>query len=249
MGAIVAIGGGDVRTLATQPIDIEIIRLSGKSSPNALFIPTASSDSVEYWEGFDRAYRENYGCATDVLFLLGTAPSQEEIAEKIEWADIVYVGGGNTLKMMRRWRLLGVDDLLRYASDRGAVLCGVSAGAICWFEQGHSDSMSFYSPDDWSYIAVTGMGLLKGLSCPHYNGDTGGVLRRLDFHDMLKRKGGDGLAIDNDCAVAFTAEGYRVIPAISGAGAYSLYVDRGEVIERRLPVTAKYLPIETLYER
>ncbi len=75
MGAIVAIGGGDVRTLATQPIDIEIIRLSGKSSPNALFIPTASSDSVEYWEGFDRAYRENYGCATDVLFLLGSAPS------------------------------------------------------------------------------------------------------------------------------------------------------------------------------
>ena len=75
MGAIVAIGGGDVRNLATQPIDIEIIRLSGKSSPNALFIPTASSDSVEYWEGFDRAYRENYGCATDVLFLLGSAPS------------------------------------------------------------------------------------------------------------------------------------------------------------------------------
>ena len=249
MGAIVAIGGGDVRTLATQPIDIEIIGLSGKSSPNALFIPTASSDSVEYWEGFDRAYREKYGCATDVLFLLGSAPPQEEMAEKIEWADIVYVGGGNTLKMMRRWRLLGVDDLLKSALDRSAVLCGVSAGAICWFESGHSDSMSFYSPDDWSYIAVTGMGLLKGLACPHYNGDTGGVLRRLDFHDMLKRKGGDGLAIDNDCAVAITADGYRIIPVNSGAGAYSLYVDRGEVIERTLPVTSDYQPIQTLYER
>ena len=248
MGAIVAIGGGDVRTLATQPIDIEIIRLSGKSSPNALFIPTASSDSVEYWEGFDRAYRENYGCATDVLFLLGTAPSQEEIAGKIEWADIVYVGGGNTLKMMRRWRLLGVDELLRYAFDRGAVLCGVSAGAICWFERGHSDSMSFYSPDDWSYIAVTGMGLLKGLACPHYNGDTGGVPRRLDFHDMLKRKGGDGLAIDNDCAVAFTSDGYRVLTANSSSGTYSLYIRRGEVIERRLRVTDEYLPMESLYE-
>ena len=144
MGSIVAIGGGDLGTLATQPIDSEIIGMSGSSRPKALFIPTASSDSVEYWEVFDWAYREKYGCDTDVLYLLGVAPSHEAIAEKIEWADIIYVGGGNTLKMMRRWRRLGVDDLLRAAHERGAVLCGVSAGAICWFERGHSDSMSFY---------------------------------------------------------------------------------------------------------
>ena len=136
MGSIVAIGGGDVSTLVTQPIDTEIIGLSGSSSPKALFIPTASSDSVEYWEGFDRAYRENYGCETDVLYLLGQAPSPESMAQKIEWADVIYVGGGNTLKMMRRWRRLGVDDLLRSAHARGAVLCGVSAGAICWFDRG-----------------------------------------------------------------------------------------------------------------
>ena len=227
MGSIVAIGGGDVSTLVTQPIDSEIIGLSGTSSPKVLFIPTANSDSVEYWEGFDSAYRGSYGCETDVLYLLGKAPSPESIAQKIDWADIIYVGGGNTLKMMRRWRLLGVDDLLRSAHSRGAVLCGVSAGAICWFDRGHSDSMSFYSPDDWSYIAVTGMGLLSGLACPHYNGDTAGVPRRQDFHDMLKRKGGNGLAIDNDCAVAFTSDGYRVIAASSGAGAYSLYVQGG----------------------
>ena len=257
MGIIVAIGGGDLGTLATQPIDSEIISLSGASRPKALFIPTASSDSVEYWEVFDWAYREKYGCDTDVLYLLGVAPSREAIAEKIEWADIIYVGGGNTLKMMRRWRRLGVDDLLRAAHEWGAVLCGVSAGAICWFERGHSDSMSFYSPDDWSYIAVTGMGLLKGLACPHYNGDTAGVPRRQDFHEMMTRQlkaghvksRGDGLAIDNDCAVAFTSEGYRVIAASPGSGAYSLRVERGEVIERRLPVSDDYRPIETLYER
>ena len=249
MGTIVAIGGGDVSTLVTQPIDEEIIKLSGSSNPNALFIPTASSDSVENWEGFDRAYRESYACDTDVLYLLGQAPSHESIAEKIGWADVIYVGGGNTLKMMRRWRRLGVDDLLRSAYSEGAVLCGVSAGAICWFDSGHSDSMSFYSPDDWSYIAVTGMGLLSGLACPHYNGETAGIPRRQDFHDMLKRKGGNGLAIDNDCAVAFTSDGYRVIAATPGAGAYSLYVQRGEVVERSLPVSSEYLPAETIYER
>ncbi len=249
MGSIVAIGGGDVSMLATQPIDAEIIGLTGLSSPNALFIPTASSDSVERWQGFDGAYRENYGCQTDVLYLLGQAPSHEAIAAKIDWADVIYVGGGNTLKMMRRWRLLGVDDLLRSAHARGAVLCGVSAGAICWFDRGHSDSMSFYSPDDWSYIAVTGMGLLSGLACPHYNGDTGGVPRRQDFHDMLIRKGGDGLAIDNDCAVAFTEDGYRVIAAGPGVGAYSLYVQRGAVVERTLPLLSHHLPMQSLYER
>ena len=79
--------------------------------------------------------------------------------------------------MMRRWRRLGVDALLREAYERGAVLCGVSAGAICWFDSGHSDSRSFYS-EDWNYIAVTGMGLVEGLACPHYNGETDGAPRR-----------------------------------------------------------------------
>ena len=249
MGSIVAIGGGDVSTLATQLIDAEIIALSGSPRPNALFIPTASSDSVENWEGFDKAYRGSYGCDTDVLYLLGNAPSPESISDKIDWADIIYVGGGNTLKMMRRWRLLGVDVMLLTAYARGAVLCGVSAGAICWFDRGHSDSMSFYSPDGWSYIAVTGMGLLSGLACPHYNGDTGGIPRRQDFHEMLRRKGGNGLAIDNDCAVAFTEVGYRVVAAMPESGAYSLYTHRGQVVERRLPITSEYQPTDTLYER
>ena len=66
---------------------------------------------------------------------------------------------------------------------------------------------------------------------------------------MMERKRGDGLAIDNDCAVAFTSEGYRVIAASPDVGAYSLYVEREEVIERRLPVSDDYRPIETLYER
>ena len=101
---------------------------------------------MEYWENFDQAYRVAYGCDTDVLYLLGATPDPSEVARKIERADVIYVGGGNTLKMMRRWRRLGVDTLLRDAYTRGAVLCGVSAGAICWFDSGHSDSMSFYNP-------------------------------------------------------------------------------------------------------
>ena len=248
MGKIVAIGGGDLSALKTKPIDRAIIELSGKSNPRALFIPTASSDRVEYWDTFDRAYRGAYGCETEVLYLLRETPDAADVARKIERADIIYVGGGNTLKMMRRWRRLGVDALLREAYERGAVLCGVSAGAICWFDRGHSDSMSFYS-EDWNYIAVTGMGLVEGLACPHYNGETAGVPRRQDFHDMLIRKGGVGIAIDNDCALALVDGGYRVLSAAPEAGAYTLFVRRGEVIERQIEAAEEYLPVSNLYQR
>ena len=249
MGKIVAIGGGDLSALATEPIDRMIIELSGKRGPRALFIPTASSDSVEYWETFDRAYRLAYGCETDVLYLLGATPDPLEVARKIERADIIYVGGGNTLKMMRRWRRLGVDSLLREAHARGAVLCGVSAGAICWFDSGHSDSMSFYNSDDWNYIAVTGMGLVRGLACPHYNGEINGVPRCQDFHEMVRRKGGVGLAIDNDCALAFVDDGYKVLSAARDAGAYTLFVRNGEVMERQIQPAEEFLPVSNLYQR
>ena len=226
MGKIVAIGGGDLSTLATEPIDRVIMELASKRPGaerlKALFIPTASSDSVEYWETFDQAYRIGYGCDTGALFLLGSTPDPAEVARKIESADVIYVGGGNTLKMMRRWRRLGVDTLIRQAYERGAVLCGVSAGAICWFDSGHSDSMSFYHPENWDYIAVTGMGLVKGLACPHYNGETAGVPRRQSFHDMVRKKGGTGIAIDNDCALAFVEDGYRVVSSSPDAGAYAV---------------------------
>ena len=247
MGTIVAIGGGSIRDLATEPIDREIIRLTGRSSPRALFIPTASSDSARYCGQFHRAYRDTYGCTTDELPLLGRTPDPALVRDKIERADIVYVGGGNTLKMMRRWRLLGVDDLLRDAFARGAVLCGVSAGAICWFERGHSDSMAYYNREKWDYISVTGMGLVKGMVCPHYNGRTYGVPRRRDFRAMMARKGGRGLGIDNHCAVVFSGTGYRVLRTKDRVGAHALWVERGELAERKLGVEARYVPVESMH--
>ncbi len=143
MGKIVAIGGGDMRALETLAIDKEIIALSGKSRPKALFIPTASSDSQEYWQAFQNAYGTELGCETNVLYLLNVNPTKDELEEKILSSDLIYVGGGNTLMMMRRWRRLGVDKILETAYNRDIVLTGLSAGCICWFSWGHSDSMAF----------------------------------------------------------------------------------------------------------
>jgi dipeptidase E len=106
--------------------------------------------------------------------LIKEQPSKEQTRRKILSADIIYVGGGNTLQMMRVWRRLGIDKLLKKAYENGTVLCGISAGSICWFDSGHSDSMSFYSPKNWKYTNVRGLGLIRGIHCPHYNGTTRG---------------------------------------------------------------------------
>ena len=247
MGSVVAIGGGAIRTLATEPLDREIVLLTGKSRPHALLIPTASSDASDYPPAFDRVYGTRLGCTTDVLYLLGSTPAPRMVRDKIDRADIIYVGGGNTLMMMRRWRHLGVDALLHAAFERGAVMCGVSAGAICWFDRGHSDSMAYYNSDDWKYIAVTGLGLVKGTACPHYNSHTNGVPRREDFQQMLKRLRRPGLAIDNNCALAFTDDGFRVLSTRRRANAYALSFESGEVTQRKLPKSTQYTPIESLY--
>ena len=122
-----------------------------------LFIPTASSDSDRYSKHIQEYFGEFLKCKTGVLFLIKEQPSREQIQRKISSADIIYVGGGNTLLMMRTWRRLGVDHLLKVAYENGTVLAGISAGSICWFDSGHSDSMSFYNPRKWKHISVRGL--------------------------------------------------------------------------------------------
>jgi dipeptidase E len=248
MITIVAIGGGDIRTESTAIIDKEIIRLSGKKKPKLLFIPTASSDDEVYWRHIEKYFGGHWGCDTDVLYLIKENPSPEEIKEKIAWADIVYVGGGNTLKMMRLWRRLGVDRLLEAAGNRGAILCGVSAGSICWFEFGHSDSMSSYNPDNWQYIKVRGLGLIKGVHCPHYDNATLDVPRKKHFQNMIQKVGGRGIAIDDNCALIFSGGDVRVLASQLGAGAYMVHKKDGKIIETQIKPQNRALPLNGLYE-
>lgn len=248
--AIVAIGGGEIRTRGTTAIDREIIRLSGKKNPQLLFIPTASSDSEKYWQHVQEYFGKFLKCKTDVLFLINEKLSREQIRKKVLSADIVYVGGGNTLHMMRLWRQFGVDKLLKAAYAKGTVLSGISAGAICWFESGHSDSMSFYNPRNWKYINVKGLGLIQGIHCPHYNSRTLGVPRRKHFRDMIRKTGGLGIAIENNCAIEFIdGRFYRVISSKSYARAYKVYRSGGKVVTEQIRREEQLAPIEQLYYR
>lgn len=194
---IVAIGGGEMKSGETLPIDKMVVDLTGKKHPRALFIPTASGDAPEYCDSFDKIYGQRLGCRTDRLLLLRQTSDRDCIKEKIGQADIIYVGGGNTLRMMKLWRRLGVDDLLYRAGRKGTVLAGLSAGAICWHAFGHSDSRKFSGREGWPFIRVRGLGICPYTFCPHLDAEE----RHFPFIDLILRHGDTGIACDNNAAV------------------------------------------------
>ncbi|MFG0333840.1 MAG: Type 1 glutamine amidotransferase-like domain-containing protein [Maioricimonas sp. JB049] len=233
---IVAIGGGNLALRETLAIDRTIVRFTEKSRPRALFIPTASGDSLEYCDVFQSVYGKGLKCSVEVLALLSSPPAHATMARLIRQADLIYVGGGNTLKMMRRWRRLGVDGLLRNAWQRGCVLSGISAGANCWFAAGSSDSMKFYRPDDWSFIRVRGLGLLKATCCPHSHAES----REESFAELIGKHGGVGIALDNHTAIQIHGETYRVLTSRESGRAYRLERLRGRVERRELLVQKRF---------
>ena len=172
MKKIVAIGGGEIGSpgcpVETTRIDKEIIRLTGKKNPKVLFIPTASSDSEGYYNTVQKHFGKRLGCKIDVLWLIKEKSSRKEIEQKVLSSDIIYVGGGNTLKMIRIWKSCGLDKILRKAWDKGIILSGLSAGSICWFRNGTSDSRRFNNPDA-DLIKVSGLGFIPATHSPHYD--------------------------------------------------------------------------------
>lgn len=223
MKKIIAIGGGEIGrpgfSVETMQIDKEIIRLTGKKKPRLLFIPTASSDSVSYVETVQKHFGQTLGCKIDVLYLIGTDFNTKEIEEKVFGSDIIYVGGGNTLKMMKIWRKIGLDKILKQAYEKGIVLSGVSAGSICWFELGSSDSRKFIDPKA-DLIKVSGLGFIKALHCPHYDFEKD---RKPELKKMMKNTSGIAIAIDNCCAIEIIDDTYRIISSKPNANAYKVY--------------------------
>ena len=222
---IVAIGGGELKTQETLLIDRFLVDFTGKRSPNALFIPTASGDAEGYCQTFQQIYGQVLGCRTDSLLLLNCSVQHRLIEDAILGADLIYVGGGNTLRMMKRWRQLGVDRLLAKAAAQGTVLSGISAGAICWHQWGDSDSRSFSGKQDWSYIRVRGLGLKPGLFCPHL--DTEG--RHESLLAMVGKYKMYGIACDDHAAVVYHDSRATCLASRKNARACVCRCDEGQV--------------------
>ncbi len=144
MGKIIAIGGGELRERTTLAIDEYIAALAkaraGDRRANALFIPTASHDFMPYYNTFHKVYTGVFDIKTDVALTVFKEPDLEKLKQKFEKADMIYVGGGDTVFMIEEWKKSGLLALLEDAYRRGVVIAGLSAGAICWFSDMYTDS-------------------------------------------------------------------------------------------------------------
>jgi len=194
MKRIAALGGGG---FSMEPrnsrLDRWLLGLTGKRRPRVLFVPTASGDSPRYIAKFHRAFAK-LACEPSHLQLFDR--QVRDLRAFVLRQHLVYVGGGNTANMLAAWRVHGLDAILREAWENGVVLCGVSAGANCWFEDSLTDS--FGRP---LRALHDGVGLLRGSFCPHYDGevDRRAAHRRLVRDSELPA----GWAAEDSVAVLF----------------------------------------------
>jgi dipeptidase E len=222
---IVAMGGGGFSMEPRNPrLDRYILGLAGRPRPRVCFVPTAGGDSRDYIRRFYLAF-EKHPCRPSDLTLFRR--DKRDPAEHLLRQDIIYVGGGNTANLLAIWRLHGVDRAMREAWRRGIILCGVSAGMICWFECSVTDSFGPLRG------LRDGLGLLPGSACPHYDGEK---RRRPTYHKLIARGLPPGVAADDGAALHFLGrEVYRCVCSRREARAYRVGRQGRRVIERALP--------------
>jgi len=202
-------------------------KITGKRQPNICFVPTASGDDPDYISRWEAVCTE-LGLIPHVLRVWISSYDQQETYEDIIGRmDAIIVGGGNTLNMLAIWEAQGIADLLRKAYGKGVVLGGGSAGSLCWFNGGTTDSR----PKKLSIVG--GLGLIDKSHCPHYNSEKS---RRPLYHDnILNGDLTDGYAVDDRAALHFVNG--EVVQAVSlDKENHSYYVTQkgGEIIEERL---------------
>ncbi|MFH0892617.1 MAG: Type 1 glutamine amidotransferase-like domain-containing protein [Candidatus Falkowbacteria bacterium] len=242
---IVAVGGGEIgrqgKKIETLKIDQEIIKLAGKKKPKLLFIPTASGDSDGYIEVVKKYFGKKLGCKISVLKLINTNIALKDIRKLIFTADIIYVGGGNTLKMLKLWRSKGVDKLLISAYSKGIILSGLSAGSVCWFKYGQSDSRKFKDKNA-PYITISGLNLIDSLHCPHYDTEKD---RQADLKKRMKKINKVAIALENCSAIEIINDQYKIIASKPKANAFKIYWHKNKFYKIKLEKN-KLFPIGTL---
>jgi dipeptidase E len=233
---IVAIGGGGFSTdLENLLLERYVLSVANRERPRILFLATASGDAQDYIARFYEAF-ESLQCSPSHLSLF--SPSTADLQALVLGQDIVYVGGGNTKSMLALWREWGLDTILRDAWQRGVVMAGVSAGSICWFEQGITDSIP------GAYTAIRCLGFVHGSNCPRFDSEPD----RQSTYRMLVAGGSvpEGYAVDDGVALHFMDDSlYGIVTARPAGKAHRLERSNGGVKETTLdPVPlSEYLKI------
>jgi len=228
-GQIVAMGGGGFSMEPSPLLDDYILSLAGRERPRICFVATASGDNENYIVRFYKRFSQAACQPTHLELFRRTIVDLEAFAAS---QDIFYVGGGNVANLLAVWRLHGFDVAVRRAFERGAVLAGVSAGSICWFEEGVTDS--FGEPE---LSPVKALGILGGSNCPHYDGEPA---RRPAFQRLIAGGMADGLAADDGVGLHFVGSAlHRVVS--SRAGAQAFRVERAGSEVRETAIEPDYL--------
>ena len=203
-------GGGGFAMEPDNPLlDDFILSLSPRHLPKVCFVPTASADSAPYLVSFYRAF-SGRAIATDLtLFDPSSLPRRpsltSELAEFVAGQDIIYVGGGNTANLLAMWRVHGLDTILLDAWLNGKILSGISAGMLCWFRGGVTDSFG-------SVEALNdGLGLIDATACPHYDGEKE---RRPTYHRLIEQGLQWGYAADDGAVCCGGRGGSGVVSCI-----------------------------------
>lgn len=191
---IVAIGGGGFTHEPENPLlDLYVLNQSHSKNPKICLLPTANSNPELYTTYFEKSFAR-FECRPSSLSLF--APHTADIADFLLSQDVIYVGGGNTKSMLALWREWNVDKILKDAWNQKIVLAGVSAGAICWFEQGTTDSI----PGRITLLSC--LGFLEGACCPHY--DTEPVRQSVFKSALEDGRIKNGYIIDDGAALHFS---------------------------------------------
>jgi dipeptidase E len=205
-----------------------VIELTGKDRPRICFLPTAAADDQRVI-GYIYSLCKDLPLEPSVLVtFVSSSPEQKSFEEQITASDAVIVGGGNTLNMLAIWKAQGIDTLLQEAYERGTVLAGGSAGSLCWFKGGYTDSR----PKELSLM--TCLGFLDYSHSPHYNDGT--ARRRLYREAVLNGALPPGYACDDGAALLFIdGEMSEAVTLDPDSKSYYIHVEDGQLKEDPLP--------------
>ena len=227
---IVALGGGGFSMERDSSLlDDYVLSLTGASRPRVCFLPTASGDADHYVVRFYRRFSPTCDASHLSLFRRdqGTDGVEDDLATHLLSQDLIYVGGGNMLSMLGAWRAHGLDAILRKAWRRGIVMCGPSAGSLCWFDQALS---AFHGAPR----IVRGLGLLPYSNCVHYDAEPE---RRAEYHRFVADGMRPGFAAEDGVALHFRGTDLaRVVSSRRDGAAFLVEHDGKRVRETRLEV-------------
>ena len=222
---VVALGGGGFSQEAGNPLlDEYVLGLTSAAKPSVCFLPTASGDADHYVVRFYNAFRDRARASHVSLFRRERGVG--DLRAHLLAQDVIYVGGGSLISLLGVWRAHGIDSMLRDAYRAGVIMCGLSAGSLCWF----ADAVSGYQGE---VSRVPALGFLRHSNAVHYcDGE-----RRAAFHHHLLKGMPSGFAAEDGAALRFV--GGELVEAVASrpeARAYRLERRGSEVVETNLPV-------------